>query len=126
MCRPVIINEVFLLILPFFPKMIANGYIDESDLLSLSLSHQMLEISASMELKANSGELTNSTDTEFSDDISFEELLAQEKKDSFWYAQFCRIAFSFFLFGLRLYNHIFPFHVQAKKIKTLLRLMTIL
>jgi hypothetical protein len=56
----------------------------------------MLEISASMELKANSGELMNSTDMEFSD-ISFEELLAQEKKDSFWYAQFCMIAFSFFL-----------------------------
>jgi len=64
--------------------------------LSLSLSHQMLEISASMELKANSGEPMNSTDTEFAD-ISFEELLAQEKKDSFWYAQFCMIAFSFFL-----------------------------
>lgn len=47
---------------------------------------KMLEISACMELKAKSGELTegtDSTDTEFSD-ISFEELLAQEKKDSFW------------------------------------------
>lgn len=46
----------------------------------------MLEINACMELKAKSGELmdgTESTDTEFSD-ISFEELLAQEKKDSFW------------------------------------------
>ncbi|KAE7999116.1 hypothetical protein FH972_003589 [Carpinus fangiana] len=44
---------------------------------------KMLEFSASMELKAKSGELMDNTDTEFSD-ISFEELLAQEKKDSFW------------------------------------------
>ena len=73
------------------------GYADESDL-SLSLSHQMLEFSASKELKAKSGELMDNTDTEFSD-ISFEELLAQEKKDSFWYAQFCRIAVSFCFFS---------------------------
>ena len=44
---------------------------------------QMLEIGACMELKAKSGELMEDTDTEFAD-ISFEELLAQEKKDSFW------------------------------------------
>ncbi|XP_059641886.1 uncharacterized protein LOC132283868 [Cornus florida] len=47
---------------------------------------KMLEIGACMALKAKSGELmesTDSTDTEF-DEISFEELLAQEKKDSFW------------------------------------------
>ncbi|KAA8541689.1 hypothetical protein F0562_022841 [Nyssa sinensis] len=44
---------------------------------------KMLEIGASMELKAKSGELVESTDSEFTD-ISFEELLAQEKKDSFW------------------------------------------
>nr|AKM76879.1 AT1G17665-like protein [Pelargonium tetragonum] len=44
---------------------------------------KMLEISADMELKAKTSELTESTDTEF-DDISFEELLAKEKKDSFW------------------------------------------
>lgn len=53
---------------------------------SFSFSLKMLEISASMELKAKSVELTegtDSTDTDFSD-ISFEELLAQEKKDSFW------------------------------------------
>lgn len=45
----------------------------------------MLEIGAHMEMKAKSGELTESesTDSDFSD-ISFEELLAQEKKDSFW------------------------------------------
>ena len=36
-----------------------------------------------MELKAKSGKLVESTDTDL-DDISFEELLAQEKKDSFW------------------------------------------
>ncbi|XP_015866363.3 uncharacterized protein LOC107403948 [Ziziphus jujuba] len=46
---------------------------------------KMLEIGAHMEMKAKSGELTESesTDSDFSD-ISFEELLAQEKKDSFW------------------------------------------
>ncbi|PON96142.1 CA-responsive protein [Trema orientale] len=47
---------------------------------------KMLEIGARMELKAKSGELMESTDTEYSD-ISFEELLAQEKKDSFWLAE---------------------------------------
>ena len=45
----------------------------------------MLEISVSMELKAKSGELSESADADqFKDDISFEELLAREKKDSFW------------------------------------------
>ncbi|XVE88725.1 hypothetical protein DITRI_Ditri19aG0092000 [Diplodiscus trichospermus] len=44
---------------------------------------KMLEIGARMELKAKSGELMEGSDTEFAD-ISFEELLAQEKKDSFW------------------------------------------
>nr|AKM76865.1 AT1G17665-like protein [Hypseocharis bilobata] len=44
---------------------------------------KMLEIGACMELKAKSDELMESTDSEFTD-ISFEELLAQEKKDSFW------------------------------------------
>ncbi|XP_058228155.1 uncharacterized protein LOC131336372 [Rhododendron vialii] len=45
---------------------------------------KMLEIGAYMELQAKSGELTESADSEFEDTISFEELLAQEKKDSFW------------------------------------------
>ncbi|EEF34974.1 uncharacterized protein LOC8266965 [Ricinus communis] len=44
---------------------------------------KMLEISACMELKAKSGELIESSNTEVAD-ISFEELLAQEKKDVFW------------------------------------------
>ncbi|KAI7986186.1 hypothetical protein LOK49_LG14G02046 [Camellia lanceoleosa] len=44
---------------------------------------KMLEIGACMEMKAKSNEMTESTDAEFTD-ISFEELLAQEKKDSFW------------------------------------------
>ncbi|KAK5842954.1 uncharacterized protein LOC108467202 [Gossypium arboreum] len=44
---------------------------------------KMLEIGACMELKAKSGEQMEGADTEISD-ISFEELLAQEKKDSFW------------------------------------------
>ncbi|XP_022715140.1 uncharacterized protein LOC111274631 [Durio zibethinus] len=44
---------------------------------------KMVEICACMELKAKSDELMEGTDTEFAD-ISFEELLAQEKKDSFW------------------------------------------
>lgn len=44
---------------------------------------KMLEIGARMEMKAKAQELMESTDTECSD-ITFEELLAQEKKDSFW------------------------------------------
>lgn len=44
---------------------------------------KMLEISACMETKAKSSSLAESQDANFSD-ISFEELLAQEKKDAFW------------------------------------------
>ncbi|WCJ39534.1 hypothetical protein M5689_020516 [Euphorbia peplus] len=44
---------------------------------------KMLEISACMESKAKSDELMEKKELEVAD-ISFEELLAQEKKDSFW------------------------------------------
>ncbi|GAB4842523.1 hypothetical protein Ancab_012497 [Ancistrocladus abbreviatus] len=44
---------------------------------------KMLEIGASMELKAKSGELTENPEAD-SSDISFEEFLAREKEDSFW------------------------------------------
>ncbi|XP_023758386.1 uncharacterized protein LOC111906845 isoform X2 [Lactuca sativa] len=44
---------------------------------------KMLEIGVYMEMKAKSVETTEDTDSDISD-ISFEELLAQEKKDSFW------------------------------------------
>ncbi|XP_011072511.1 uncharacterized protein LOC105157747 [Sesamum indicum] len=44
---------------------------------------KMLEIGACVEMKAKSSNLVESTDADFSD-ISFEELLAQEKKDAFW------------------------------------------
>ncbi|MED6193039.1 hypothetical protein PIB30_015241 [Stylosanthes scabra] len=51
--------------------------------LKLSPAYQkMLEVGACME-KAKSCELVENRDDEFAD-ISFEELLAQEKKDSFW------------------------------------------
>lgn len=43
----------------------------------------MLEIGTLTELKAEAGELAENTDSEFSE-ITFEELLAQEKKDAFW------------------------------------------
>lgn len=43
----------------------------------------MLEIGADMEMKAKSNKLVENTDAELPD-ISFEELLAQEKKDAFW------------------------------------------
>lgn len=43
----------------------------------------MLEISTFMEMKAKSCEKAESMENEI-DDISFEELLAQEKKDAFW------------------------------------------
>ncbi|KAL1538192.1 hypothetical protein AAHA92_26963 [Salvia divinorum] len=44
---------------------------------------KMLEISACMETKAKSSSREESQDADFSD-ISFEELLEQEKKDAFW------------------------------------------
>ncbi|GMI77907.1 hypothetical protein HRI_001459900 [Hibiscus trionum] len=44
---------------------------------------KMLEVCTCMQSKGKSGEPMEDTDTEFTD-ISFEELLAQEKKDSFW------------------------------------------
>lgn len=44
----------------------------------------MFEISNHIDLKAKSREQMESTDVEFTE-ISFEELLAQEKKDSFWF-----------------------------------------
>ncbi|XP_031388975.1 uncharacterized protein LOC116201726 [Punica granatum] len=44
---------------------------------------KILEISASRELKAKSGELVESKDADLPE-ILFEEFLAQEKKDSFW------------------------------------------
>ncbi|KAK9149049.1 hypothetical protein Scep_007806 [Stephania cephalantha] len=44
---------------------------------------QMIEIGARMEQKASSDKLVDATDAEFAS-ISFEELLAQEKKDTFW------------------------------------------
>lgn len=50
----------------------------------------MLEVHASMEEKAKSTESTKSTDTEEFTDISFEELLAQEKKDSFWFVAYLK------------------------------------
>lgn len=46
---------------------------------------KMLEISASVDLSNKSNDLMEGTEGEFSDsDISFEELLAREKRDSFW------------------------------------------
>ncbi|KAB5563873.1 hypothetical protein DKX38_003927 [Salix brachista] len=52
--------------------------------LKLSPAYQkMLEISACVESKAKSEEVIEMKDHEFGD-ISFEELLAQEKKDAFW------------------------------------------
>jgi hypothetical protein len=60
----------------------------------------MLEISACVELKAKSEEVIETNDHEFGD-ISFEELLAQEKKDAFWLvAKF--IAQFFFYVGFEL------------------------
>ncbi|KAK9142337.1 hypothetical protein Syun_011737 [Stephania yunnanensis] len=44
---------------------------------------QMIEIGVRMEQKASSDKLVDATDAEFAS-ISFEELLAQEKKDTFW------------------------------------------
>ncbi|KAG9455680.1 hypothetical protein H6P81_000188 [Aristolochia fimbriata] len=44
---------------------------------------KMLEVASRMESQTNSDQVMEDTEAEFSD-ISFEELLAQEKKDSFW------------------------------------------
>lgn len=54
---------------------------------------KMVEISENMELKAKSAELIEDRDTEIAD-ISFEELLAQEKKDSFWFVNNSYIFYS--------------------------------
>lgn len=45
----------------------------------------MLEACAEMELKTKSSKPLESTETDEFGEISFEELLAQEKKDSFWF-----------------------------------------
>lgn len=55
----------------------------------------MLELGACMEKAKQCGSEENSDD-EFTD-ISFEELLAQEKKDSFWLVSFHSFSPSFFL-----------------------------
>lgn len=52
----------------------------------------MLELGACME-KEKASELGENRDDDFAD-ISFEELLAQEKKDSFWLVSFCPFALS--------------------------------
>ncbi|KAL5728788.1 hypothetical protein ACHQM5_001828 [Ranunculus cassubicifolius] len=62
----------------------ANVYNRLQQQLKLSPAYKkMLEIGARMELKASSDQLTDKEDTELPD-ISFEELLAREKKDTFW------------------------------------------
>lgn len=70
-----------------------------------------------MEVKAKSGELKESTDSDFTD-ISFEELLAQEKKDSFWLVYhlliFC-LRLLLFLISQVFDGHIIHNHVQAEK-----------
>ncbi|KAF9600981.1 hypothetical protein IFM89_014966 [Coptis chinensis] len=59
----------------------ANIYNRLQQQLKLSPAYKkMLEVGARMELKASSDQLTKNMDSE----ISFEELLAREKKDSFW------------------------------------------
>lgn len=45
----------------------------------------MFEVCADMELKTKSSKPLENTETDEFADISFEELLAQEKKDSFWF-----------------------------------------
>lgn len=101
----------------------------------------MLELGACME-KEKSSELGENRDDDFAE-ISFEELLAQEKKDSFWLVSF----FSFFrsIFSLVCFGSLFSpswrgrvgfnspittffVFVQAKKweIKTKLKLITLL
>lgn len=56
----------------------------------------MLELGACME-KEKSSELGENRD-EFAE-ITFEELLAQEKKDSFWLVSFCSSPFVYILEG---------------------------
>ncbi|GAY38567.1 hypothetical protein CUMW_037630 [Citrus unshiu] len=48
---------------------------------------KMFEVCADMELKTRSSKPLENTETDEFADISFEELLAQEKKDSFWFLQ---------------------------------------
>ncbi|TKY48256.1 hypothetical protein E2542_SST25672 [Spatholobus suberectus] len=64
--------------------------------LKLSPAYQkMLELGACMEKEKTSG-LGENRDDDFVD-ISFEELLAQEKKDSFWLVSFCSFSLSFLI-----------------------------
>jgi len=58
---------------------------------------KMLELGACMEKEKASG-LGENRDDDFAD-ISFEELLAREKKDSFWLVSFCSFSLAFFLGG---------------------------
>lgn len=48
---------------------------------------------AHFELQPNTGQLIEKFDADV-EELSFEELLAQEKKDSFWYAQLLYYWFS--------------------------------
>lgn len=82
----------------------------------------MLEIGARMELEAKSGEPRESIDDDPTD-ISFEELLAQEKKDSFWsvtnlkFKAFFQLCL-FLHFLNRLISNENPSNMQAEKWET--------
>ena len=76
---------------------------------------KILEIGECMELQAKSSELTESADADFSD-ISFEELLAQEKKDSFWLVS----SVESYVYSLSFATFVDDYmsHVQAEKWET--------
>lgn len=74
----------------------------------------MLELGACMEeTKAKSIDLVESTDADFSD-ISFEEFLAKEKKDSFWFVLDWDLNYATFSYR-SLVDNKNNFHVQAEK-----------
>lgn len=81
---------------------VASANLYQVSNLFLSHTHQMLEISACMETKAKSITAAESQDDNYAE-ISFEELLAQEKKDAFWYVVISELS-SFVYFRIDMFR----------------------
>lgn len=88
----------------------------------------MFEVCADMELKTRSSKPLENTETDEFADISFEELLAQEKKDSFWFVVplKCLASYIFFFPTAHQTTLLLHFPIQAEKleIKNVHKMMT--
>lgn len=77
----------------------------------------MFEVCADMELKTKSSKPLENTETDEFADISFEELLAQEKKDSFWFVVPLKCLASYIFFSHCSSNYLaFAFSSTGRKI----------